>query len=164
MSSGTPWHMNTQKRGVGTLLLAFALASTFRNRAGLAADSEISLPPGTTFGTHTPGPTWTAAEGSSITADGALPLANVKRATGVPALLLTVTSMTGTRVLNGVRYVERADTAGGFAPRTDCDAVHENLKIAKHYSAGIYTVVAAALNLASSARIACARTTVVSVA
>ena len=93
---------------------------------------------GTSFGTHTAGPTWTAADGSAITADGAHPVATVKRAEGVPALLLAVTSSTGTGVLNGVRFVRRVDTAGGFAPATDCDASHVNARIAKHYSA-IYT-------------------------
>ncbi len=93
---------------------------------------------GTNFGTHTAGPTWTATDGSAITADGAHPLATVKRSEGVPALLLSVTSSTGTGVLSGVRFVRRADTAGGFAPATGCDASHVNARIAKHYSA-VYT-------------------------
>jgi hypothetical protein len=93
---------------------------------------------GTSFGTHSPGPTWTAADGSAITGDGAHPLAAVKRSEGVPALLLAVASSTGTGVLNGVRFVQRSDTAGGFAPTTGCDASHLNATAAKHYSA-VYT-------------------------
>jgi hypothetical protein len=93
---------------------------------------------GTSFGTHTTGPAWTAADGSSITADGAHPLTVVKRSEGVPALLLAVASSTGTGVLTGVRYVRRADTAGGFAPATGCDAAHVNAQTAVHYSA-VYT-------------------------
>jgi hypothetical protein len=90
---------------------------------------------GTSFGTHSAGPTWTAADGSAITADGAHPLAAVKRTEGVPALLLAVASSTGTGVLNGVRFVARTDTAGGFPPTTGCDASHLNSRVAKHYSA-----------------------------
>jgi hypothetical protein len=93
---------------------------------------------GTSFGTHSAGPTWTAADGSAIVADGAHPLVVVKRTEGVPALLLSVTSSTGTGILNGVRFVRRSDTEGGFAPAADCDAAHLNATVAKHYSA-IYT-------------------------
>ena len=93
---------------------------------------------GSDFGTHSAGPTWTAVDGSSIGADGAHPLARVDRAQSVPALLLTVTSSHGSGVLNGVRFVRRADTEGGVAPSTGCDAAHLNATAASHYSA-VYT-------------------------
>ncbi len=94
---------------------------------------------GTSFGTHSAGPTWTAADGSSVVADGAHPVAVVKRAAGVPALLLRVESSSlSAGVLSGVRFVRRWDTLGGVAPATGCDAAHANARIAVHYSA-IYT-------------------------
>lgn len=93
---------------------------------------------GTTFGTHSAGPTWTAADGSAISADGTHPLMAVKRTEGVPALLLMVKTSTGTGILNGVRFVRRSDTLGGFPPATGCDAAHVEAKAARHYSA-IYT-------------------------
>jgi len=93
---------------------------------------------GTTFGSHTPGPTWTAADGSSISADGAHPLAQVDRTGAVPSLLLKVTSARGSGILSGVQVVGRSDTKGGLAPSTGCDAAHANATIAEHYSA-IYT-------------------------
>ncbi|MGP6191144.1 MAG: DUF3455 domain-containing protein [Vulcanimicrobiaceae bacterium] len=93
---------------------------------------------GSDFGTHSAGPTWTAADGSSIVADSAHPLVKVDRAESVPSLLLTVTSSTGTGVLSGVRFVRRSDTKGGLAPLAGCDAAHLNATTAMHYSA-LYT-------------------------
>lgn len=90
------------------------------------------------FGTHSAGPTWTATDGSSISADGAHPLAKVNRPDSVPALLLTVTSSRGSGVLSGVRLVRRSDTQGGLPPSTGCDASHLNATVASHYSA-VYT-------------------------
>jgi hypothetical protein len=93
---------------------------------------------GTSFGTHSPGPTWTANDGSTIVADGAHPVTLVKRAGAVPALLLSVASSTGSGVLTGVRFVRRWDTLGGVAPDAGCDASHADARVAVHYSA-IYT-------------------------
>ncbi len=93
---------------------------------------------GTDFGTHGAGPSWTATDGSTITADGAHPLAKVTRAGTVPALLLTVTFSRGNGVLSGVRFVRRADTEGGLPPATGCDASHIDVTTASHYSA-VYT-------------------------
>jgi hypothetical protein len=90
------------------------------------------------FGTHSAGPTWTATDGSSISADGAHPMMKVDRPGAVPALLLNVKSSKGTGVLNGVRYVRRADTEGGLPPAAGCDASHVNATTATHYSA-VYT-------------------------
>jgi hypothetical protein len=90
---------------------------------------------GTDFGTHSAGPTWTAQDGSTISADGAHPLAKVDRAGAVPALLLSVTSSHGNGVLTGVRYVRRADTEGGLPPAAGCDAEHLDSSVASHYSA-----------------------------
>jgi hypothetical protein len=93
---------------------------------------------GTDFGTHSAGPTWTAVDGSSIGADGAHPLAKIDRPQSVPALLLAVTSTHGEGVLSGVRFVRRAETQGGTAPATGCDATHVDATTASRYSA-VYT-------------------------
>jgi hypothetical protein len=93
---------------------------------------------GTDFGTNTAGPTWTALDGSTIVADGAHPLQKIDRANAVPMLLLAVTSSHGSGVLSKVRFVRRADTAGGLPPTSGCDAQHVNATVARHYSA-IYT-------------------------
>jgi hypothetical protein len=93
---------------------------------------------GSDFGTHGAGPTWTAVDGSSISADGAHPLARVDRPGSVPALLLAVTSSRGDGLLSGVRFVRRAETQGGSAPALGCDAEHLNATTASRYSA-VYT-------------------------
>jgi hypothetical protein len=93
---------------------------------------------GSDFGTHGVGPTWTAKDGSSIVADGALPIARVDIPNSVPELVLRVTSATGTGILTAARFVVRSDTAGGLPPASGCDAAHENATVARHYSA-VYT-------------------------
>jgi Protein of unknown function (DUF3455) len=93
---------------------------------------------GSDFGIHGAGPSWTAADGSSIRADGAHPLAVVKVTGAVPALLLKVVASTGSGALSGVQFVRRADTEGGLPPLTGCDAAHTGATIAVHYSA-VYT-------------------------
>jgi hypothetical protein len=104
----------------------------------IGPDAVLIDADGTTFGTHAAGPTWTAADGSAITADGTHPVVVVKRPGSVPALLLNVNSSTGTGALTGVRFVRRWDTEGGVAPATGCDAAHANARVAVHYSA-VYT-------------------------
>jgi hypothetical protein len=93
---------------------------------------------GSDFGTHSAGPTWTAVDGSSISADSTHPLAKIDRPQSVPALLLAVTSSRGNGVLSGVRFVRRAETQGGAAPASGCDAEHANATTAVRYSA-VYT-------------------------
>jgi hypothetical protein len=90
---------------------------------------------GTTFGTHTAGPTWTASDGSSIVADGAHPLTVVRRPDAVPALMLSVATSSGNGVLSGVRFVRRWDTDGGVAPAGGCLASNAGARLAVHYSA-----------------------------
>jgi len=63
---------------------------------------------GSDFGMHSAGPAWTAVDGSSIRADGAHPLAVVKRTGAVPALMLKVISSNGSGALSGVQFVRRA--------------------------------------------------------
>jgi hypothetical protein len=93
---------------------------------------------GSDFGTHSAGPTWTAIDGSSISADGSHPLAKIDRPHSVPTLLLAVTSSRGDGILTGVRFVRRAETQGGAAPTAGCDAGHVNTTTASRYSA-VYT-------------------------
>ncbi len=90
------------------------------------------------FGTHTAGPTWTSADGSSIVADGARPIFKVDRPNSVPALLLNVTSATGRGILTPARFVRRSDTEGGLPPVVGCDSKNSDATVARHYSA-VYT-------------------------
>jgi len=90
---------------------------------------------GSDFGTHAAGPRWTAADGSSIVADGGHPLARVERSGGVPALLLRVTTATGTGVLTNVKQISRTQTAGGLAPTGGCDNEHINATVGERYTA-----------------------------
>ena len=70
---------------------------------------------GERFGRHDPGPTWTADDGSQVT--GALAeKVDAPGANGIPWLLLSVKSKSGSGVLSGVDYVLRVETRGGAAP------------------------------------------------
>jgi Protein of unknown function (DUF3455) len=93
---------------------------------------------GTSFGVHSTGPSWTAADGSSVRADGAHPLQAVKHPDSVADLLLKVVSASGNGALTGVQYVRRSESQGGLPPATGCDAEHANTTVARHYSA-LYT-------------------------
>jgi hypothetical protein len=90
---------------------------------------------GSAFGRHGAGPSWTATDGSSITADGAAQLSRVARPGTVPWLLLKVTTHGGGGALDGITYVERFDTEGGAPPTAGCDSDHDGARQAVHYSA-----------------------------
>lgn len=68
-------------------------------------------------GTHTAGPTWTLADGSSVVGQQP-PLAKVEPESkeDVPALLLGVKSHAGSGKLDQVSYIIRTDVVGGAAP------------------------------------------------
>jgi hypothetical protein len=90
---------------------------------------------GKPFGTHGRGPTWTALDGSQISADAKAPLGHVTRLGAVPELLLRVTGSSGSGILAGVRFVQRIDTVGGAAPLEGCDSSHADERRAVPYGA-----------------------------
>lgn len=83
-------------------------------------DANLSSADGAAAGKHFAGPTWQAADGSSVTA--AKLAAAVVDATAIPWLLLQANAHTGNGVMSPVTFIQRRDTAGGLAPAGGCDA------------------------------------------
>ena len=71
--------------------------------------------------THTPAPTFTANDGSSVIA---MPSASVPSPTGTggPWLLLAAAATSGAGMFSDVTYLQRINTAGGGMPAATCDA------------------------------------------
>ena len=88
---------------------------------------------GRQVGTHFAGPTW-KIEDSAITAEP-VAKADAPRGGGIPWLLLKVKSHSGNGALDTVGLVRRADTKGGLAPKTGCDAAHSGATARMHYTA-----------------------------
>ncbi|HYZ73882.1 MAG TPA: DUF3455 domain-containing protein [Chthoniobacterales bacterium] len=70
---------------------------------------------GEILGKHGAGPSWTMDDGSSIVGN-LPPLDTVVASKGVPWLLLSVKSKSGSGILNQVDYVVRVAADGGIAP------------------------------------------------
>jgi hypothetical protein len=71
--------------------------------------------------THTPAPTFTSNDGSSVVGK---PVAQVPSPTGSggPWLLITAVSHGGTGIFSNVTSLQRINTAGGAPPTAPCDA------------------------------------------
>ena len=83
---------------------------------------------------HGAGPSWTAADGSSI---GGRPITVIPspRADAIPWLVLQASSHDGHGLFDDVTYVLRTETVGGVAPPTGCDPEHEGAVAAVPYQA-----------------------------
>ncbi|HVV49040.1 MAG TPA: DUF3455 domain-containing protein, partial [Polyangia bacterium] len=102
-----------------------------------APDARLLDAAGAEIGTHTAGPTWTAADGSAVVAkkvaDAPAPAAGA-----IPWLLLRATSNRGAGTFAGIGYVQRLATAGGKAPATGCDAAAVGKTLRVDYTAEYY--------------------------
>jgi hypothetical protein len=97
-------------------------------------DATLTDASGASVGTHTKGPTWTHADGSSVVA-AVVAKSPSPDPGAVPWLLLKVSSSHGAGVLAGARFVQRLDTTGGVAPPGGCDAAHAGTKVRVDYTA-----------------------------
>lgn len=79
---------------------------------------------------HFSGPTWQAADGSTVV--GRVISTATPDATAIPWLLLEAASNTGIGSFNKVKYIQRLNTKGGKAPSESCEG-SEVRKV--HYSA-----------------------------
>lgn len=98
-----------------------ATAGAPKNHAWQFRSTEATLTgaDGKTVGRIGAGPTWTASDGSSFTAEpqARKPVANDA---AVPWLLLNVKSNTGDGLFGKTKSVQRVDTQGGLFPNTPC--------------------------------------------
>jgi hypothetical protein len=80
------------------------------------------------------GPTWRAADGSSVTA-ARLAESPSPAAGAIPWLILRATAHGGAGVFAAVAYIVRSQTEGGAAPKAGCDAAHRDAETRVPYSA-----------------------------
>jgi hypothetical protein len=100
-------------------------------------DATLTDAKGAEAGKHGAGPSWTAKDGSSVTAAKAAQ-ADAPAADAVPWLLLKATSTSGKGKFGQVSFVQRLGTKGGKAPATGCDAAHNASELRVDYSADYY--------------------------
>ena len=103
----------------------------------LEAPEATLFQPGTDqqLGTHSAGPTWTWADGSSIT--GKVLAKQPSPLPGAVPWLLVQTQPTGSASgrLSAVSLVRRSDTQAGAAPQTACDAAQAGSTLRVPYKA-----------------------------
>ena len=85
-------------------------------------DAKLYDQSNTQVGTHGAGPNWTSTVDASVVIGARAYQENSPLSDAIPWLLLRATSNTGTGVFSDVTYVIRANTTGGKAPATGCDA------------------------------------------
>ncbi|HEX6841371.1 MAG TPA: DUF3455 domain-containing protein [Stellaceae bacterium] len=96
---------------------------------------------GRQVGTHFGGPTWKLDDGSAVVGE-VVSRADAPEVGAIPWLLLRAKSHEGSGALSRVAYIRRAETKGGAAPKTGCDASHASAPERMRYSA-IYQFFAA---------------------
>ncbi len=102
-----------------------------------APDARLLDESGAQVGTHGAGPTWRSSDGSVV--NGAkIFQESAPTAGAIPWLLLRATSNSGTGVFSDVTYVQRANTSGGQAPGTGCDAGTVGTDTRVSYTADYY--------------------------
>jgi hypothetical protein len=89
---------------------------------------------GRQVGTHFAGPTWKIEDGSEVIGE-VVAKADAAEPRAIQWLLLRAKSHQGSGVLSPVAYIRRAETKGGLAPSTGCDASHLSQQARMRYSA-----------------------------
>ncbi len=97
---------------------------------------------GRQIGTHFAGPTWKMADGSAIVSE-VVAKADAPEKDAIQWLLLRAKAHEGHGVLAEAGFIRRAETRGGVAPTTGCDATHISEQARMRYSA-IYQFFSAA--------------------
>jgi hypothetical protein len=98
-----------------------------------APEANLFDKQGLQVATHFAGPTWKNKEGSVV--GEVASRADAPASGAIPWLLLRAKSHDGSGVLSTVAFVRRADTKGGAAPTSGCDASHKGTEARVRYSA-----------------------------
>jgi Protein of unknown function (DUF3455) len=99
-----------------------------------APEASLFDKQGRQIGTHFAGPTWKMVDGSAVVGE-VIARADAPEPGAIPWLLLRAKSHEGSGSLATVTYVRRAETKGGLAPKTGCDAGHLSEEARIPYSA-----------------------------
>jgi len=79
-------------------------------------------------------PTWKLDDGSDVVGE-VVAKSDAAEPGAIQWLLLRVKSQQGSGILSPVAYIRRAETKGGLAPSTGCDASHLSQQARMRYSA-----------------------------
>jgi hypothetical protein len=101
-------------------------------------DARLYDQSNTQVGTHGVGPNWTSTVDASVVNAARAYQENAPLADAIPWLLLRATSNTGTGTFSDVTYVIRANTTGGKAPATGCDATTTTTETRVAYTADYF--------------------------
>ena len=99
-----------------------------------APEANLFDKEGRQVGTHFAGPTWKIDDGSEVVGE-VLAKADAPEPSAIQWLLLRAKTHQGSGVLSAVAYIRRAETEGGIAPSTGCDASHVSQQARMRYSA-----------------------------
>ena len=99
-----------------------------------APEANLFDAQGLQVGTHFAGPTWKTGDGSSVVGEVA-GRADAPAGGAIPWLLLRAKSHGGSGILAAVAFIRRADTKGGIAPASGCDAAHSGAQARVRYYA-----------------------------
>jgi hypothetical protein len=89
---------------------------------------------GRQIGTHFAGPSWKTMDGTTVVGE-VTAKADAPAAGAIPWLLLRAKSHEGTGPLASAAFIRRAETVGGAAPKSGCDAAHSGEQARMRYSA-----------------------------
>jgi hypothetical protein len=89
---------------------------------------------GRQVGTHFAGPTWKIDDGSVVVGE-VVAKTDAPEPGAIQWLLLRAKSHDGSGTLSAAAYIRRAETKGGVAPKTGCDASHLSEQARMRYSA-----------------------------
>lgn len=84
-----------------------------------APEAKLAAKSGALVGKHYAGPTWEAADGSTVVGE-VKARDSGPTATAIPWLLLAAKSNSGTGVFADAKYIQRTATVGGIAPASGC--------------------------------------------
>jgi Protein of unknown function (DUF3455) len=99
-----------------------------------APEANLFDKQGWQIGTHFAGPTWKMADGSAIVGE-VVAKADAPEKDAIQWLLLRAKAHEGQGVLAEAAFIRRAETRGGVAPTTGCDATHISEQARMRYSA-----------------------------
>ena len=99
-----------------------------------APEANLFDKQGRQVGTHFAGPTWKLDDGSDVVGE-VVAKSDAAEPGAIQWLLLRVKSQQGSGILSPVAYIRRAETKGGLAPSTACDASHLSQQARMRYSA-----------------------------
>lgn len=99
-----------------------------------APDANLFDRQGRQIGTHFAGPSWKAGDGSVVVGEVA-DKADAPGGNAIPWLLLRAKSHDGAGSMSAVAFIRRAETKGGMAPASGCDAAHRGAEARMRYSA-----------------------------